>query len=65
VKEMRMNTEERGGVTRREVISKLVLGIAGGVLAFAVPRPERDAKDEEFAKNTSDRDASYYKRLAG
>lgn len=65
VEEEDMKKDWQRSITRREVISKALAGIAGAVFASILPRFRRGRERDEFMKNISNRDASYYKRLAG
>ncbi len=65
VAEVHMKKEERRDLTRRELLVRAVLGVGAAALSPLFPRRERETKREEFLKDVANKDASYYRRLAG
>jgi hypothetical protein len=65
VAEVLMKREERKGFTRRELLVRAILGIGAIALTPLLAKRERETKREEFQKEIGNRDASYYRRLAG
>jgi hypothetical protein len=65
MKEVSMAAKREREMTRREIISKAFLGVTGALLASLLPGRMKETRREEFERNISDRDASYYKRLLG
>jgi len=65
IKEELVDRQRDNNVTRREVLGKVVAGLTAVLLSPLFPHVRRETKRAEFIKNISDRDASYYKRLAG
>lgn len=65
MKEARMATKKEREMTRREIISKAFLGVTGALLVSFLPGRMKETRREEFERNISDREASYYKKLLG
>ncbi|MFQ5906286.1 MAG: hypothetical protein ACE5JA_06910 [bacterium] len=60
-----MDQDRHNCMSRREVLGKAVVGLAAVLLSPLFPHMRRETKREKFIRNVSNRDASYYKRLAG
>jgi hypothetical protein len=65
LKEAEMDRKEADHLTRREVISRGFFGVVGALIASILPRSRKEMTREEFERNISDREASFYRRLAG
>jgi hypothetical protein len=65
VKETHMKREKHAEPTRREVVSKMFFGAVGALFAAVFGKAGKAGASDEFERNISDTEASYYKRLAG
>jgi hypothetical protein len=65
IEEVQMDKQYPEKMTRREVLARAAIGLAGVALSPLLPHLRRQMKKDEFFKNVSNKESSYYRKLAG